>query len=172
MIFGDYLRGPLGTSLSNKNGAIYGAQVGIDITPNLALVGNVAHSSSDLEVGAPIVGGFGVGNSSLWLYDGNLQLKLPAGENRVLPITPFVQVGAGAMHYNVNALSVVRTNATNFAFNAGAGFDYNVTPGIGLRVMAKDYIGKFNFRQATSLGNIEGRTAHSFALTAGLNVGF
>ena len=172
MVWGDYLKGPIGTSLSNKNGAVYGAQVGIDLSRNVALLGNVAYSRSDLQVGAPFIGGIGVGNSDVWLYDADLQFSLPSSGSRPLPIRPFLQVGAGAMHYNVDALSVLNAKATNFAANAGLGFDYYLSPGIGVRLMAKDYIGKFNVSQATSIGSIEGRTAHNFALTAGLNVGF
>ena len=37
--------------------------------------------------------------------------------------------------------------------------------------MAKDYIGKFDFKQATSL-NVSGKTANNFAVTAGLKVDF
>ena len=42
---------------------------------------------------------------------------------------------------------------------------------MALRVLAKDYIGKFNFKDATGLG-INGETAHNLAFTAGLRFDF
>jgi hypothetical protein len=171
MAFGDFLTGPLGTTLSTRNGAVYGAQLGMHITPNLSLVGNVGYSSSDLQVGVPILGGVSVGSAGVWLYDGDLQLDIPVGDARVSPITPFVQVGAGAIHYKIDAANVVATHSTNFAFNAGVGFDYRVTPTMGLRLMAKDYIGKFDFKDATGF-DVQGRTAQNWAITAGFAIGF
>jgi len=42
---------------------------------------------------------------------------------------------------------------------------------MALRFLAKDYIGQFNFQDATGL-DITGNTAHNFALTAGLRFDF
>jgi len=171
MAFGDFLRGPLGTSLSTKSGAIYGAQLGMSLTPGVALVGNVAYSSSDLQVGVPLVGGMGVGSAGVWLYDGGLQFTLPTASRRRTPIEPFVQVGAGAMHYDISAASILNTKATNFAWNAGVGLDARLAPAVGLRLMAKDYIGKFNFRDATGM-DVVGPATQNWAFTAGLRIGF
>jgi hypothetical protein len=49
--------------------------------------------------------------------------------------------------------------------------DGPLAPTVALRFMAKDYIGKFDFKQATSL-NVSGKTANNFAVTAGLKVDF
>jgi hypothetical protein len=170
MVFGDFVKGPVGTSVSMKNGAVYGAQLGMQITPNIAIVGNVAHSSSNLQVGVPILNDLNVGSSSMWLYDGGLQLDIPTGESNI-PVKPFVQVGAGAIRYKVGATDFLETTASNFAFNAGAGLEYQMTPAFGLRVFAKDYIGKFDLDEATSI-DMDSRTMHNWALTAGLRVGF
>ena len=35
MVFGDFIKGPLGTSVSNAPAPIYGAQAGLSIAPNL-----------------------------------------------------------------------------------------------------------------------------------------
>jgi hypothetical protein len=75
------------------------------------------------------------------------------------------------MHYDISAANILDTKTTNFAFNAGAGLDYHVSPTIGIQVMAKDYIGKFDFKQATSV-DLHGRTAQNWALTAGVRFGF
>lgn len=171
LIFGDFLRGPVGTTLSARNAPVYGAQLGMKITPNVSLVGNVAYSSTDLQVGAPFVGGFDVGSTRTWLYDGGLEFRIPTGPAGSAPLTPFLQVGAGAIHYDISAASVLETSATNFAANVGGGFDYRITPTLALRLMAKDYIGKFDFRDATSM-DVEGRTAQHWTLTAGLSIGF
>ena len=72
MVFGDYIKGPLGTSVSNAPSALYGTQVGLSLAPNLSLIGNVAYTTSDIKVGIPILGGVGVGNSSTLLYDAGL----------------------------------------------------------------------------------------------------
>lgn len=170
MMFGDFLTGPLGTRLSSANGAVYGAQLSLGLTKNIALVGNLAHAQPNLQVGIPFLGGISVGQSSIWMYDGGVQLSLPLHENSAMPIVPFVQVGAGAMRYDVNVASL-QTQATNFAYNVGAGADIAFGRNVGLRLMAKDYIGKLDMQQATSL-DLQSQTAHNWALSAGLKFGF
>jgi hypothetical protein len=149
---------------------MYGAQLGVNLTPNVSLIGNVARASGDLKVGVPFLGGFSVGQSSAWMYDGGLQLSTSLGERSRLPITPFVQVGAGAIRYEVGS-SLLKTNATNFAANAGLGADIGLGSGVSLRVLAKDYIGKFDVQQATSL-DVQSQTSHNIGLTGGLKVEF
>ena len=170
MFFGDFVKGPIGTSVSSANGPLYGAQLGVNITPNIALIGNVARASGDLQVGLPLVGGLPVGQSSAWLYDGGIQLSAPLGARSRLPITPFVQLGAGAIKYDVQS-SLLQTSATNFAANAGVGADVGLGSGVSLRILAKDYIGKFDVQQATMLG-VEGSTSHNVGVSAGLTLAF
>ena len=85
-------------------------------------------------------------------------------------IIPFVQAGVGGMKYNVQ-VSGVNTNASNIAFNAGIGADLPLAQNIGLRIMAKDYIGKFDVNEATSL-NYSAKNSNNIALSAGLKLGF
>src|ERR1051326_1129511 len=59
MVFGDYLKGPLGTSLTNAPGLMYGTQVNLSIAPNLSLVGNVGYTATDIQIGLPFFGGIG-----------------------------------------------------------------------------------------------------------------
>lgn len=171
MVFGNYLSGPLGTSLSNKPGLLYGTQVGLSLSPQLSLVGNIGYTSSDIDVGLPIVGGLSVGHSSTLIYDADLEYSLGAMKYGTNAFTPFVQAGVGAMRYDIQAASVLTTNATNFAGNVGVGADVSVSKGMALRLLAKDYIGKFNFQDATGLG-INGETSHNFGLSAGLRFDF
>lgn len=170
MIFGDYLKGPLGTTISNAPGAIYGVQLGMKIYPNVSLIGNLGYSSSDVQAGIPFLGGYSIAHSSTLLYDGGLQLDLPLTTASGLALKPFVQVGAGAMRYNISE-SIVSTTATNFAANFGAGADLALGQSMGLRLMAKDYVGKFDFHDATQL-DVQGQTAHNWALSAGLRFNF
>jgi len=170
MIFGDYLKGPLGTNISNAPGALYGVQLGMKIYPNVSLIGNLGYTSSDVTAGIPFLGGYSIAHSSTLLYDGGLQLDLPLTTTSGFSLKPFAQVGAGAMHYNINA-SIIQTNTTNFAANVGLGADLGLGQSMGLRLMAKDYIGKFNFQDATQL-DVHGQTAHNWALSAGLRFNF
>ncbi|MGH7617764.1 MAG: outer membrane beta-barrel protein [Gemmatimonadaceae bacterium] len=170
MIFGNYLNGPLGTTLSNAPGMIYGTQVGLSLSPDLSLVGNIGYSSADMKVGIPFLGGVTVGNSSTLLYDAGLEYNLGATSAGSYKFSPFVEAGVGAMKYDISA-SIIDTHSTNFAANIGLGADFGIGKGLALRVLAKDYIGKFNFQDATGLG-ITGNTAHNVALTAGLRFDF
>jgi hypothetical protein len=53
----------------------------------------------------------------------------------------------------------------------GAGADVGLTRSIGLRLMAKDYVGRFDVREATTL-DYEPGIAHNFAFSAGLKIAF
>jgi hypothetical protein len=166
MVFGDFVQGPLGTSISNAGGALLGAQLGVVLTPNVAVVGNAARASGDIALGIPFLDGITVGSSSAWMVDGALQLSMPL-TGRAL--TPFVQLGAGAMRHEVKI--GLSTDATNFVGTVGAGADFSLTRAIGLRVMAKDYIGRFDVREATTL-DYQPEIAHNFGFSAGLKIAF
>lgn len=171
MIFGNYLDGPLGTSLTSSAAPVYGAQLGMRLTPNLVVLGNVASSQGDLKVGVPFLGSTSVGTNSLLIYDADLQLDLGTAGDRDLSFSPFLQAGIGGIRYDIQAVSILRTQATNTAYNVGGGADIALGKGFGMRLMAKDYIGRFDFQDATSL-DIQGRTAHNFALSAGVRIDF
>lgn len=171
MIFGHLMDGPLGTSLTSAPAPVFGAQLGLTIAPGVALIGNVAHASSNLQIGVPFLGGVSVGSTSALVADGGLQLSLPM-KTSGLPITPFVQAGAGAIHWNIDAADqFIHTSATSFAGNVGAGLDLSLGSSMGLRFLAKDYISKFDAQQATSL-NVSGSQSHNWSLTAGLRLDF
>jgi hypothetical protein len=164
MKFGNLVDGPLGTNIGGAAGPVYGAEATLGLVPGLALVGNVAYASSDLEVGLPVVGGLSLGSSSALLYDAALRLSLP------MPgIRPFVQAGAGAMRQEIDVAGVA-THGTNFAYNLGAGVEVPIAPRLGLQLMAKDYIGKFDAREATSV-NLDAERTHNWALSAGVRLG-
>ena len=170
MVFGDYVKGPLGTSLTNAPAPVFGAQLGMRLAPNVSLVGNVATTNSDIEVGVPILGGLSVAQSRMLLFDAGLQLDIPVTTVGGTSFSPFIQAGAGAIRYDISQ-SLVSAKATNFAANVGLGADVALGNGFGVRVMAKDYIGKFDFKDATFV-DVSGETAHSFAFSAGLRLSF
>lgn len=168
MVFGKLIEGPIGTSVSSGNGPVYGAQLALTMAKNVAIYGNIGYASSDLEVGVPILGGLDIGSSKALLYDGGLELKVPMAAGS--KVTPFVQGGVGAIRYDIES-GFVKTNATNVAYNFGGGFDVRLAPTFGLRLMAKDYLGKFDFKEVTGF-DLKGRTVNNVALTLGVNFGF
>ena len=146
---------------------MYGAEAQLGLGRAIALVGNVAYSQPNLEIGAPILGGVSVGRSSVLLYDAALRLRVPVTAG--LPISPFVQGGAGAVRQSFD-VGPASTHATNFAYNVGAGADVALAPRLGLQLMVKDYIGKFDAQEATSI-NVDTKTTHNWAVSAGLRLG-
>ena len=56
MKFGNLVSGPIGTSLRNGGSAVYGAEATLGLSRAIALVGNVAYSQPNLEIGAPLIG--------------------------------------------------------------------------------------------------------------------
>lgn len=170
LTFGDLATGPIGTSISNQSTAVYGVQAGLNLTRNIALVGHIGYADSNIEVGLPLIGGFNIADSKVLLYDGGLQLRLPgllAGSEAVVP---YVEGGVGAIRYEVRAAGLT-TESTNVAANVGGGVDLQFGRTLGVRLMAKDYIGKFDFRDISGF-SIEGRRAHNVAFGIGLNLGF
>jgi hypothetical protein len=166
MVFGDILEGPLGTSLSNTNGSIVGAQLSMPVAGPLALYINGGLAQSDLSVGLPLLGGISVGSSDAWLFDGGLELRVPASGR----LRPVLQAGAGATRYSMRN-SLIRTESTNAMGTLGLGVDLAIAPSAGLRLMVRDHIGRFDFREAV-FADIQGRTSHHVGLTAGLRLSF
>lgn len=170
MTFGTLINGPLSTSLHSSVSPVYGAQVNLPLSNVVSILGNIAYTEPDLRAGIPIIGDVSVGKSSVWLYDAGLQLSAPGYGTGDRGIFPFVQAGAGAMHYDVQVSGLSRT-ATNAAFVGGVGVDVPLASSIGLRFAARDYIGKFDLNQATGL-NATTNTTNNVALSAGLKLGF
>lgn len=170
MIQGKYASGPLGTDLRPAGTSVWGAQLGIPLAHGVSLVGNVAYAQGDLRAGIPILGGgINFGTNTTWMYDGGLQFGGADRVARVFGVSPVVQVGAGAIQRSVS-IGGVTAHATDFAGNAGIGADVVVIPGVALRLMAKDYIGKASF--GSSPLEVETKTMSNLALTAGIKIMF
>jgi hypothetical protein len=170
MVSNSLVDGPLGTGIVSSGRPLYGIQLGVPLTSNISLIGNLAHARGDLEVGLPLVGGIPFGRSATWMMDAGVQLGMPIGSGRAASLTPFVQLGAGAMRQSLEVTGLSAT-ATNFALNAGAGIDLAFSPSVGLRIMARDYIGKFDFKEATSF-DLDRGSAHNIGISAGLRLAF
>jgi opacity protein-like surface antigen len=164
---GAIVNGPFGTSLRNAAAPVYGGELSLGLTPNIAIIGNVGYSEPGLEVGAPIVGGLQLAQSSVLMYDAGVRLRLPAGAG--LPFSPFVQGGAGAMRQSFE-VGPATARSTGLAYNVGAGVDLDLSPRLGLQLMAKDYIGKFDAKDITVV-DVDTRTTHNWAVSAGLRLG-
>jgi hypothetical protein len=170
LVSSDLLTGPLGTRISTGGSALYGAQLSVPINRYLAAVGNVAYSKGDLSIGIPIVGGIDVGKATTWLYDAGVQVSAPAMSRGHGALVPFAQLGAGAIRRTID-VNVVSTRSTNLAWNAGVGADLALGPAMAIRLLAKDYVGRFDVREATGV-DTRPDVAHSWALSAGLKVAF
>lgn len=166
--FGDLANGPFGTRVTSKPAPMYGVQLGLDILPNIALVGNVGYASSRLEAGLPLIGGLEFGDSEVLLYDGGVQLRLP-GVLSSGGMIPFVEGGVGAMRYDVK-VGPVSARSTNIAGNFGGGVDMQLGRNLGLRLMAKDYVGKFDFQEALGLP-MSGSLSHNWVMSVGVSLG-
>jgi hypothetical protein len=162
--------GPLGTSLTSGSGALYGAQVRIPLMPAVAVIGNFGYSTGKLEFGLPLLGGVSFGDAKTYLYDGGVQLSAPALARGSRALIPFAQVGVGAVRREISAGGLDNTS-TNLAWNAGFGADMELVPGIGVRVLMKDYIGKFDIKEATGI-DVKSRTMNDWALSIGVNLSF
>ena len=167
---GSIAQGPFGFEVGNAGAPVYGLQLGVNLTRNLALVGNVGYADSELEAGLPIIGGYSFADSKVLMYDGGLQLRFPAVTGSGTGIVPFVEGGLGAIR-NELTVGPVRTTSTNVAVIAGGGVDLQLTNSLGLRVMAKDHMSRFDYGEAIGIPN-EGRKAHNWVLGLGLNLGW
>lgn len=168
--YGNFATGPLGTRVGNQPAPIYGVQVGLDVLPNVAIVGHLGYSDSNVEVGVPILGGLKIADSRALLYDGGVQVRLPGLTGDRTAIVPYVEAGVGAIQHEVTVAGL-STKSTNVAGNFGGGIDLQLNRAFGVRLMAKDYVGKFDFQEATGLG-INGSVAHNWVFGLGMNLGF
>ncbi len=164
MVFGKHLEGPIGTSIATAGAPVFGAQLGLNFAPGVALVGNFSYGKSDLEIGVPILGGLKVGETEVMAYDATLQLRAQMKTG----VSPFVQAGAGGLSYDITG-GPFQLSATNFAWVAGVGVDADLGKSLGVRLLARDYIGKFDFRDATGF-EIKNDISHNFAVSAGIRL--
>lgn len=178
MIFGDLFEGENDVEYTADDGVLYGVQTGISISPNFSLLGNLAYNRSEFQL-ENVRTSTGTqtqtvsGDIGVFLYDAGLQFRLPF-EQRDSWIAPFLQLGAGAIRYTQDPERFNSTAQTDVQFNAGIGADFQWRRAVGIRLMAKDYITSLNWSNDNNIGTdvMSGQTAHNFAISAGLNIGF
>lgn len=166
--FGPYINGRLGTNVHIANGPMAGLQTSFALSPYVALVGHFAHAWSNVDITAPNGDQVETSYTDLWLYDGDLQLSAPFYGRRRL-VTPFVQLGAGGATYKMGQ-GYVSASDTRFAWNAGAGVDFQLSRQIGVRFLIKDYITTFTVPSNTPYG-LTGRPSNNWAFAGGLSLG-
>jgi hypothetical protein len=170
MTFQPYLDGPLGTNVRGAAAPVVGGQLSMAISQSLSLVGNVAYSRGDLEIGLPIIGGLDVGSRQSWLYDAGIEARMPAASGAASAISPFLQLGAGAITTQLGSAGVT-TRSTNLAGTAGAGVDLSLGGNLGLRAMVKDYVARYQSEKVAGM-SVKGDVGHNFAATVGLRLSF
>ena len=90
----NFVKGPLNTKIGSANAAVYGVQASLPLAPSASIVGTIGYSSGDLEVGLPLIGGFGVGDSNTLLLDAAVELR---ADKWSANFVPFAQLGGGAI---------------------------------------------------------------------------
>lgn len=178
MIFGDLYETSNNVEYSNENGGFYGVQAGFSVSPNFSILGNLGYTKSKFTAeNVPSATGPTTQNLSgdigVWFYDANLQFRLPFMQANSW-IAPLAQVGAGAVRYTQDYNNFNSDAQTDVAFNFGIGGDIQFAQAVGLRIMAKDYITSLNWSNDNTIRSdiFSGQTAHNWAITAGLNIGF
>ena len=168
LVTGNWYEGPIGSNISASNAPMLGVSASLPIAHRVALTGSAAYASGDLRVGLPIIGGINVGTAKSYLYDAGLEI---GGLNaRATGIAPFIQAGVGGITSEIKN-GILSTRATNLAYSAGVGLDVGLTGGFGLRIQAKDWISKFDSKEAIGF-NSDSKLAHNWALTAGVRFSF
>lgn len=168
LVTGAMFDGPLGTNIGTTNSPMLGVQGSVPIVNHVAVVGNLAYASGDLRVGLPILGGVNVGSAKTWLYDAGLEIGGMSSTRR--GAAPFVQGGVGGMTTDISN-SLLNVRSSSIAYTAAAGIDLGLSRNIGVRLQAKDWIGRFDSEEAIGF-KVNSNMTHNWALSAGVRVGF
>ena len=167
---GSSAQGPVGFGVGSAGAPHYGLQLGYNLTPNIALVGNVGYADTELEAGLPLIGGLSIADNKVLMYDGGLQLRFPVITRAGTGLVPFIEGGVGAIRNEIT-VGPVHSNSTNVALIGGGGLDLQFTSALGLRLMVKDHVSRFDYGEAIGVPN-EGRRAHNWVMGIGLNLGW
>jgi hypothetical protein len=174
MVFGDNFSvgAGSGASFANKNSFVAGAELSFNLGKSFSIVGNVGYTRPTWDVGNATTPVRSL-DASMWLFDGALRLRLPLAEDSDIGprFVPFVQAGAGAIHYSLDTNPFGADGNTNFAFNAGAGADIRFARSFGVRLMAKDYVTSLDW-SSTSNVNLSSNTSNNWAFSLGLVLGY
>ena len=156
MKFGNLVTGPLGTSVRNAGAAVYGAEADPRAHPRRSRSSATwRYSQPGLEIGAPIIGGLSVGQSSVLLYDAALRLRVPVGGRRCRSRRSCraARARCGRSSRSGPPRPIRPTSPTTSA----PARTWRSAPRLGLQLMVKDYIGKFDAQEATAI-NVDTQT--------------
>ena len=158
------------------NALVYGAQVGYGFSPRLAIMGGAAYTKSDVSVRSDALE-LASGETVLYLYDANLQLRFPfaGSETRDSWTGVFAQAGVGAATYETEWGAQDPVGETSIAYNFGFGGDFRIVGLVDLRFMVKDYITTFRWAESglpALDADVRSEASHNIALTAGLHFAF
>jgi hypothetical protein len=174
MVFGDNFSvgAGSGASFANDNAFVAGAELGFNVGRSFSIVGNVAYTKPTWDIGGGTTPVSSL-DASMWLFDGALRLRFPLAEDSNIGprFVPFVQAGAGAIHYSLDDNPFGADGNTNFAFNAGVGADIRFARTFGIRLMAKDYVTSLSWSNASNV-DLESNTSNNFAFSLGLVLGY
>jgi len=159
---GDLARGPIGSALRAAQAPLLGGTAAVGIAGPVSLWGGVSFADSKLELGLPLAGGVPLTDTRLIVLDAGIQLR---GYG---PAAPVLQLGLGTMHYRF-ATGLVDVRADNLVVSAAAGMDLALAPGLALRLLARDWVGRFDSSDAIGV-DLRARSAHHLALSAGLRL--
>ncbi len=131
-----------------------------------------ATRTSNLAVGVPIFGGGQRRHDSMLMYDAGLEYDFGSSKagTRAVHAVRAGRRRRDAVQHRRGGDPDRRRRQTSLATSALAP-TFRSGSGVALRLLAKDYIGKFNFQDATGF-DVDGITTHNFALTAGLRLDF
>lgn len=176
MFFGDLFDFGGPTEQSMEDGALFGAQAGVNLTPSIALLGNLGYSKSafTLENDATNSSQRISGDLGVFLYDASLQFRIPMS-NLGSRVSPLAQIGVGGIRYTLDTDDISgEPRSSDVAFNVGLGADFGLADRVALRVMAKDYITSVRWDDIESVDfddDVGDNVAHNIGLTLGLRIG-
>lgn len=165
------------TEWSHEDGLFYGAMAGFSVNPNFSIIGNLGYTKSNatLSFDDGTTTAQESGDMGIFFYDAALQFRLPFGEQTGSWIAPFGQAGAGAVKYTFDTDDFNSKGETDIGFVLGVGADFQFSPMIGVRLLARDYITSLAWNDAQNVNfddDAQDNVAHNWAVTVGLNFGF
>ena len=136
--------------------AAYGAHLGLRLSPRFGIEGTFAYAPTEFEGAAGVLD---AGDTDVFIYGGGLNLYAPIYDAR---FSPFLSVGAGAKTYDFAA----GDSETDFMGYVGPGLVVPLSPAIGLRIEARDYISKYDPESALA----DSEWQHDVLVAAGLTL--
>src|SRR5918911_1676143 len=90
-----------GARFASNNSFVAGAELDLNLGESFSIVGNVGYSKPNWNISSSNFSPTAVG-ASVWLFDGALRLRFPlAQDSNIGPrFVPFIQAGAGGIHYS------------------------------------------------------------------------